>query len=301
MSVGIALAATMTASVAATSSALTSAATAATSTAGTGTIESIVTSVVPSVVASLLPSGVTTTAPIESAPLFLPVGFEIAAIFAGALSGALIAVERRFDILGVLVIALVNGLGGGIMRDVLLQNYGIFALDHPRALYAVLAAAAVGMFFASLGRRLRPALIAIDAFSLALFALVGADRALVADLGAIPAILLGTITAAGGGVVRDLLLDREPQLLRRGSFYASAAIVGSAVYVTAALWLNITKPVAMVVAASVALVLRFGSLWLGWESPEPFDLTPRVVEVPRRLLRSARRLGGGMRDPKRRD
>ncbi len=265
----------------------------------TGTIESIVTSVVPSVVASLLPSAATTTTPVESAPLFLPVGFEVAAIFAGALSGALMAVNRRFDIIGLVVLAVVNGLGGGIMRDLLLQDYGIFALESPRALYAVLAAALVGMFFFSLGEKLRPVLVGIDAFSLSLFALVGADKALVADLGPLQAVMLGTITAAGGGVIRDLLLDQEPALLRRGSFYASAAVAGSVVYVTATTWLNITKPVAMVSAATIALVLRFGSLWLGWESPEPVDLTPRMTAMPKRLLRTLMREREDDRGPSR--
>lgn len=265
----------------------------------TGTIESIVTSVVPSVVASLLPSTATTTTPVEAAPLFLPVGFEVAAIFAGALSGALTAVTKRYDIIGVFVIALVNGLGGGIMRDVLLQDYGIFALETPRALYAVVAAALIGMFFASASERLRPALLIVDAFSLSLFGLVGADRALVAGLDPLPAILLGAITAAGGGVIRDLLLAREPALLRKGSFYASAAVTGSAFYVLVTTWLNISKPVAMAAAAAIALVMRFGSLWLGWESPEPIDLTPRVTAMPKRLLRTLMREREDERGPSR--
>ena len=185
------------------------------------------------------------------------------------------------------------------MRDLLLQDYGIFALESPRALYAVLVAAIVGMFFFSLGEKLRPVLVGIDAFSLSLFALVGADKALVAGLGPLQAVMLGTITAAGGGVIRDLLLDQEPALLRRGSFYASAAVAGSVVYVTATAWLNITKPVAMIAAATIALVLRFGSLLLGWESPEPVDLTPRMTAMPKRLLRTLMREREDDRGPSR--
>jgi uncharacterized membrane protein YeiH len=299
VSIAAAVAASVTASASAAAAAFTdSGSVMATSGIETGSIEAIVTSLVPSIVASILPSGATTTTPVEVAPLFLPVGFEVAAIFAGALSGALAAVNRRFDVTGVLVLALVNGLGGGIMRDLLLQDYGIFAFESPHALYAVLTAAMVGMFFFSVGERLRPVLMGVDAFSLALFALVGADKALVADLGALSAILLGTITASGGGVIRDLLQNREPALLRRGSLYATAAIVGSAVYVTAAAWLNITKPVAMIAAAVIALMLRFGSLWLGWESPEPVDLTPVVVGVPRRVWRRLRQQTPTPEDPR---
>ncbi len=258
------------------------------STVGTGTLESMVASAIPSIIASVLPSGATTTAPVESAPIFLPVGFEIAAIFAGALAGGLSAVNRRFDITGVVALAFVTGLGGGIIRDVLLQKYGIFALDSIHPLVAVLAASLVAFFFMSAAQRLRPALMVVDAFSLGLFALIGSDKALVAGLPVTSAILLGIITAVGGGVIRDLMLDSEPQIVRRGSFYAIAAFTGSVLYVTAVTWLNITKPVAVIGAAAVAILLRFGSLWLGWESPEPVDLTPVITQMPRRLFNRAK-------------
>ncbi|PKQ16997.1 MAG: hypothetical protein CVT67_02305 [Actinobacteria bacterium HGW-Actinobacteria-7] len=255
----------------------------ATSVPGTGTLESIVTSVVPSIIASVLPSGATTTAPVTAQPIFLPVYFEVAATFAGALSGAMVAVSRRFDLTGLVILALVNGLGGGIMRDVLLQNHGIFALNNPRALVAVLAASVVGAYFFSAAEKIRPLLGAVDALSLGLFALVGADKALVAGLSPLAAIMLGTITAIGGGIIRDLLCGREPAVLRRGSLFAVAAVVGSSIFVTMIEWLHFAKPVAMVVSATVAIALRLGSLWLGWESPEPRDLTHHVTGVPLRL------------------
>jgi len=273
--------ASVSASVAASASAV------ATSTPTTGAIESFVTSTVPSLVASALPSAITTAVPLTAqAPLGLPVSFEVAAIFAGALSGGILAVNRKFDITGVLLLAVVNGLGGGIMRDVLLQNQGIFALDTSYALYAVLAASVVAMFFASIAEKLRPALIVVDALSLSLFCLVGADKALVGGLTATSAVLIGTITSAGGGVLRDILCAREPQILRRGSLYGLAAIVGSSVYVSLVAWLHFAKPVAMIAAAVITLVLRSGSLILGWESPEPFDLTEVVVTAPRTAVAS---------------
>jgi len=263
---------------------------ATTSVAGTGTLESIVTTVVPSMVASVLPSAVTTTAPVSAQPLFLPVWFEVAAIFAGALAGGMTAVRLKFDVTGVMVLAVVNGLGGGIIRDMLLQDYGVFAIEQPRALWAVLAAALVAMFFFSAAKRISPALAVIDAFSLGLFCLVGADKALVAGLTIVPAIMLGTVTAVGGGMLRDVLCDREPEILRRGSLSATAALAGSTTYVLLVSWLNITKFPAMVAAGTVAMVLRVGSLWLGWESPEPVDLTPTVTAVPRNIYRGGARL-----------
>jgi len=245
-----------------------------------GTIQSIVESIVPSMVASVLPSAATTTAPVSAAPIFLPVGFEVTAIFAGALAGGLVGVRKGFDVIGVITLAIVTGLGGGIIRDVLLQDYGVFALETPRALIAALLGAGIAMFFLKAATKLRPVLSGVDALSLALFCLVGADKALVAKLTVIPAIMLGSITSIGGGILRDILCDTEPEVLRRGSLYSTVAIVGSAAYVGMVTWLNITKPIAMLVAASIAVALRLGSVWFGWESPEPIDLTDSVTRVP---------------------
>lgn len=268
-----------------------SAATAATASAeATSTLQSIVTSVVPSAVASALPSTITTTAPVTSAPVFLPPGFEVLAILAGAVTGGIVGVKRGFDITGVLTLALVAGLGGGIIRDLLLQDYGIFALESPRALIGAIAGGLIAMFFLKVATAMTPAFKVVDALSLALFCLVGADKALVAGLSAVAAIVLGVITSVGGGMMRDILCDREPEVLRRGSLYSSVAIVGSALYVGMVTWLNITKGVALVVAAVVAILLRLGSVYFGWESPEPFDLTDSVVQAPVKAVHAGRRL-----------
>jgi len=284
MSVVALLAAAVPPSASFVATATTAAASATSGVPATGTLGSIVTSVVPGIVASALPSIVTTTVPVTAQPIFLPVPFEVAAIFAGALSGSMTAVSRRFDITGLVVLAMVNGLGGGIMRDVLLQDYGIFALQNPRALVAVLAASLIGAFFFTAAEKTKPVLGLIDALSLGLFALVGVDKALVAGLAPLPAILLGSITAIGGGIVRDLLCDREPQVMRRGSLFAVAAVTGSLIFVVMVTWLNIAKPVAMIVSATVAVALRLGSVWLGWESPEPYDLTGAVSKMPRDII-----------------
>ena len=262
---------------------------AATSTVATGTLQSLVTSGVPSMVASALPS-VTTTVPVTAAPLVLPPSFEVAAIFVGALSGALIGVNRKFDITGVVVLALVNGLGGGIMRDLLLQDMGIFAFENPRALYAVVAAALTAAFFYSIAARLKRAALIVDTASLALFCIVGSDKGLRAGLAFLPAILVGVITSVGGGVARDMLVGEVPQVMRRGSLTATAAAAGSFVYVTMVGWLEFEKWVALAAAGTVAFLLRAGSLYFGWQSPEPLDLTPVVVSVPGRFLRTGRRL-----------
>ncbi len=200
-------------------------------------------------VASALPSAATTSTPVTEVAAQVPAAFEITATFAGALAGALVGVRLRFDLVGVLTLAVISGLGGGIIRDVLL-NTEVYALENPRLLIAALAAALVVFFFFSLADRLQWSLFFVDAISLGIFAAIGSDKALLAGLAIIPALLLGTVTAVGGGLLRDVLTNDVPQVLRPGGFYASVAVAGCVTYVTLVSWLNVVKPLALVVTVA---------------------------------------------------
>jgi len=256
-------------------------------------ISSFVVNTVPSVVASILPAGVTTTAPgLNLAPLSLMSWqFEMLATAVGALSGALIAVRKRFDIIGVVTLAVVAGLGGGIIRDVLLQKYGIAAFQHEYLLWTALAAALAGFFFADLVRSGRRLFLLVDALSLGLFAVIGADKGLVANIGIFAAILLGAITSTGGGVMRDVLTGEVPNVLQPGSLYAAAAVLGSIAYVTLVTWLDVVKPAAALAAVAITLGLRLLSVMFGWSTPRPVDLTSRVKRlVPMGVRRAAQKV-----------
>jgi uncharacterized membrane protein YeiH len=278
-------------SIVATASAASTAATSSTIASG---IASFVETTVPSVVASMLPAGVTSAAPgavVQPLSIMSP-PFEVAATFVGSVSGALVAVRRRFDIVGVMTLALVAGLGGGIIRDLLLQKYGIAAFQHDYLLLTAIIAALVGFFFASAIHRGRALFLLVDAISLGLFAVVGADKAIVALLGVIPAILLGSITSTGGGILRDVLTGEVPNVLQPGSLYALAAVVGSTTYILLSVWLNVVKPIAALAAVAIVLLLRLLSVWLGWQSPMPVDLSPRVARLfPKKFRGAAKRLG----------
>ena len=247
-------------------------------------IVSLITTVVPSLVATILPAGATTEAAAQLGRVAVPASYELLAALAGGLAGATKGVKLRFDLIGLATLAVVAGLGGGIIRDVLLQKHGIYAFEHPAMLGTTIAAAIVTFFFAGMVRTVRRPLLIVDTISLALFALIGADKALLAGLSLLPAILLGTITSVGGGVLRDVLCGEQPELMRPGSLYASAAVAGSTVYVLLVGWLGIVKPVAAIAAFVVIAVLRSLSLLLGWHSPGPIDLTPRVVSMGKTVL-----------------
>jgi uncharacterized membrane protein YeiH len=253
----------------------------------TGSVASFISTTVPSIVASILPSGVTTTARDAfgvGIAVTVPPVWELLAVFAGALSGGLTAVRHRFDLVGIITLAIVTGLGGGIIRDLLLQRFGIAAFQDNRYLFTALVAATLVFFFSGAVRRLSRPMAWVDAVSLGMFVVVGADKALRADLNILPAIMLGVITATGGSVLRDLLSDEVPAILRPGALYSLAAMAGSTVFVLAAVWLGVVKEFAALFAIALAVALRFLALWRGWQSPVARDYSEHLTGLPRRLL-----------------
>lgn len=147
-----------------------------------------------------------------------------------AVSGALAAGRKHLDLLGVVVLGLVTAVGGGTIRDLLLNRHPIFWLADPTYVIVIVAAALTTVAYA----RWRPApaatLLIADALGLAMFSLTGAQIAERAGLPPIACIVLGTITGSAGGVVRDVLSAEIPLVLRRGNLYASAAILGTSCY-----------------------------------------------------------------------
>lgn len=266
-------------SVAATVSAVASSAAGA-----TNTVASFIETTVPSIVASVLPSGITTTTPdVTAVAVRVPAAWELLAVFAGGLSGGLAAVRRRLDLVGIITLAIVSGMGGGIIRDLLLQRYGIAAFHDNRYLLVSLVAATTVFFFSGAVHRLKKPMSYVDAVSLGLFVVVGADKALRADMSILPAIMLGVITATGGSVLRDLLSGEIPAILQPGALYSTAAMAGSTFFVLATMWLGVVKDFAALAAIVLAVALRFLALWRGWQSPVARDYTEHVTGLPKRV------------------
>ena len=185
---------------------------------------------------------------------------DLVGVFVFGLSGGLLAVQRQLDVFGVVVLALVAGLGGGLARDVLL------GADPPAAyLLAAVVAGLVVFAGARLVERLGPAVRLFDAAGLGLFVVVGTNRALDAGLGALPAVVIGCLTGIGGGVVRDLLAGVVPIVLRR-EVYAVPALLGATVVVLAD-GVGASGPVVTGAAAGLVFTVRMLGLWRGWHAP----------------------------------
>lgn len=154
---------------------------------------------------------------------------DLAGVAVFAVSGVLAARSRGLDLFGVIVIAAITAVGGGTLRDLLLNRYPIFWITNARYLIVIIASALLTVGYV----RLRPppgnALLVADALGLALFALSGAQVAEGAQCPAIIVVLMGTITGVTGGILRDVITAQVPVILRR-DIYATAAIAGVALY-----------------------------------------------------------------------
>ncbi len=177
-----------------------------------------------------------------------------------AVSGVLAAGRKGLDLFGVLVIASLTAVGGGTVRDLLLDRHPIFWIAEPTYLIVIGVAALLTLLYV----RIRPppgnALLLADALGLALFSLSGAQIAEAAGLSPIIAVLMGTITGVAGGVLRDVLCAEIPLILRR-DIYATAAIAGISLYLIAGV-AGVPPPWAFALGMAVVVVLRvFAIVW----------------------------------------
>ena len=187
------------------------------------------------------------------------------AIAVFAASGALVASRKGLDAVGFILIAAVTGFGGGTVRDLLLGRTPVFWLRAP-GLLAICAVVGVAVFFAAhrLESRFR-ALLWADAVGLAIYAVVGAETALIAGADPWAAVLLGTITATFGGILRDLLCNELPLILRR-EIYATAAAAGAALFVVLRVEGTGRSP-AVLAGAALCLAIRAAAILRGWSLP----------------------------------
>lgn len=196
---------------------------------------------------------------------------DLLGVFCFALSGCLMASAKRFDILGSLLLGLLAGLGGGITRDVIISQGPPSAFQTTDYLAVVILAAAVVRFGWIHPGRFRRPLLMFDAGGLALFCVSGTLIALRAGLNPISAAIMGVTTAAGGGMLRDVVANEVPQIIRRdGGLYAVPAAFGAAL-VAAMSWagLNPDLRVGLPELGIIALVFAFRGLALRhrWQLP----------------------------------
>jgi uncharacterized membrane protein YeiH len=199
-------------------------------------------------------------------PLLL--ALDLTGTFAFALNGAFTAVRvARLDIVGVLTLGMITALGGGIIRDIIINYLPPATFSDWR--YLVVAAVGSLVAFAFGGRleRLSGAITILDAAGLSLFAVTGASKALGLGLGSAQAVILGAVTGVGGGTLRDVLIQRVPTILR-SELYAIPALVGATVTIIASR-IGVYGIPAAVSAAVACFGIRMLGVRYGLNAPRP--------------------------------
>ncbi|MBV7534950.1 trimeric intracellular cation channel family protein [Duganella sp. sic0402] len=183
----------------------------------------------------------------------------LVAISAEAASGALMALRRKMDLFGVAVVGTVTALGGGSIRDMLLGHYPLGWVQHPQYLLFTIGAAIAAALAARLVHRLRSAFLVLDALGLVAFSIIGCDIAASAGVHVAIVVLMGMITGIAGGLLRDILCNEVPLVLRR-DLYATVSLLTGALYM-AQLHFNVDQHVATLVALGVGFCFRLVAIY----------------------------------------
>jgi uncharacterized membrane protein YeiH len=215
-------------------------------------------------------------------PFLLPLWFDYSATFIWAITGSLIAARRGYDIAGITALALVSATGGGLLRDGVFLQSGppLFLRTWVYMALVVVAASAVNLAGSRIQRipYFERTIAVVDALGLGGFAITGVELSLAAGLSAPAAAFVGVINAVGGGVLRDLLLHRDPEIFRPGPPAALAALAGCAIYLGLLRGTEIGDAVAGTISVLAVFAIRIAALRYGWQTK-----APRGFEAPDRL------------------
>jgi uncharacterized membrane protein YeiH len=221
---------------------------------------------------------------VTGATFAIPLWADLLAIGIGGLQGAMFAAQfrdRRLDLLGVAIIGIAAGFGGGLIRDILLNEVPI-ALQLNWYLIVASGAALLGMLLERLFSRLGHLITVLDALTIGLYCAIGTTKALSLGLPAIPSIFVGVVAAVGGSVVRDMLLNLPIALMHVGSLYAVAAVAGASTLVAL-----LSAGVPVFVAAAICVAVTFGvrvlAVLFNWSLPEQrsIERIPRIRRLRR--------------------
>ncbi|RZU65421.1 putative membrane protein YeiH [Microterricola gilva] len=205
----------------------------------------------------------------STALFVIPLWLDLTAVAIGAIQGAMFAArmkDRRIDLLGVAIIGVAVGLGGGLLRDVLINQLPA-ALASNWYLPVATASALIGMALVRVFDKLNPLIIGLDAVTIGLFGAIGVTKALAYGVPEVPAAFVGVLSAVGGSILRDMMLNLPIALMHVGSLYAVAAGVGCTLLVIlASAGVQIT--IAGIVCVGVTTIIRLLAVRFGWSLPE---------------------------------
>lgn len=226
---------------------------------------------------------------VDANNLNLPLWLDLAAVAVGSFSGVLAAQKRGLDLVGMVALCFMCGLGGGLIRDVIMQVGNVYMLQSRWAIPVALAAGVFGFAFPGLFRKFPRLLEWADILSVALFVATGTDKAIAYNLYPMACVLMGIVTGVGGGMLRDVFMGEVPRVFVRSNLYALCAVAGAVTYYGCIEWVRLRRPWAAVACVLVTVGLRRLSLRYHILSPAGRDWTPELEEQARWVAHHARR------------
>ncbi|MFZ6000064.1 MAG: trimeric intracellular cation channel family protein [Bacteroidota bacterium] len=193
--------------------------------------------------------------------------FDLLAVSLFSISGSLAAIQKKFDFIGVFIVAFFSSVGGGLIRDaIFIQGGPPLVVTSSNYLLVILIGFAVSMFFYRSLSKMVMTMKLVDAISLGMYSVVGASAALRAELVPIAAVLVGMFNAVGAGLIRDVLIGETPVIFKPGRFYAGAAIVGSSLFTPLYGALSIDETLAALIAIVSTFLVRVLSVRFDWRT-----------------------------------
>lgn len=193
--------------------------------------------------------------------------FDLIAVLLFSISGSLAAIRKKYDFIGVFIVAFFSSVGGGLIRDaIFIQGGPPLVVTNSNYLLVILVGFGVSMFFYQRLSKMVMTMKLVDAISLGTYSVVGASAALRADLVPLAAVLVGMFNAVGAGLIRDILIGETPVIFKPGRFYAGAAIVGSSLFTLMYGALNLDETVSGLVAIVSTFLVRVLSVRFDWRT-----------------------------------
>ena len=199
-------------------------------------------------------------------PFLLPIEFDLAATFLMAVTGVWLASRRGYDLVGAFMLAFVTGVGGGLLRDAVFIKQIPLVMQDARYLWAVVAAVIVGTLTYRLAERFERSIAYVDALAIGVYGVVGANKAMIAGIAPVPALLVGMCNAVGGGILRDVLVREEPLVFKPGQLYSLAALGGCVLFVLMSYYYGVDTNYSAWISIGATVALRLAAIRFGWST-----------------------------------
>ena len=194
---------------------------------------------------------------------------EILGTIAFAMSGSFAAMQKRLDPFGVLIIAFITSVGGGTIRDLLL-DVPVFWMHDMLICAVIIVSAVFSMIFKSIEKKFKVTMFLFDSFGLGLFTIIGIQKGMNADLHPLMCLTLGTITGCFGGISRDILLNRIPLIFRK-EIYATACIVGGGIFLLLVKYTTLSFTFVQIFTILLIVAIRTFAVKYHWQIPKFYD------------------------------